>query len=320
MSTNLSIAAGLATVNTNFVVGWQDFMMAAMPGVYQEYTEVIKTDTRTTELHMLANFPVMEELQGARVDKALRHYSQSMKFVTFYAQMPVKRYDLAYDKIGLVQRAINQFFGQQKSAYDSLANTKWVSNSDAGPTCYDGQYLFSASHPHGAAGATQSNLSTSTSLSHTNLVAVERAMSLLRYENGEPMNITPSHIEVGPYLKVRLAELLSADRVQTATAASVYDAGASAVAAGTRSSYWNGKLTAIVNPRHDGYDWTVMDLTKPGVRPLILQEARFPEPVIVDEMTADRRMSHDEFVYSIEGDYQIHAGMWAVAHRATASS
>jgi phage major head subunit gpT-like protein len=150
-------------------------------------------------------------------------------------------------------------------------------------------------------------------------------MRLFAYENGEPMNISPDTLEVGPKLKMRAMELLSTSRLQTATAASVYDAGAAAVAAGAIPGQWNGMFNLIINPRMNAsgtghFMWTLMDLSKPGVRPMVLQENRFPEPITNDSMTSARRLAQDEFEYRLEGDFGAHPGMWACAYRGTGTA
>lgn len=325
MSTNLDLQAGLLSANTSYIIGYEGFYNAAMPGAYQAYTEIMKTDGNQITLNWLANHPVLAKWIGPVVDKFLRQYSQTTTFVPFIANLPLRRALLAYDKTGAVARAISDFFSRNISAYDSAVFDEWMSASGAGPTCFDGVALFSASHPHAVNGGTQSNIGAGSNLSHSTLTIAEYTMRLYAYENGEPMDINPTTLEVGPKLKMRAKELLSADRVQTATAASAFDAAASAVAAATRSSVWAGEYTLLVNPRMNAsgtghFMWTLMDLGKPGIRPMILQENRFPEPIVSDSMTAARRLAHDEFEYRLEGDYGASPGMWAVAYRGTGTA
>src|SRR5688500_11332404 len=231
MATNLDLQAGLLAANTSYMVGYEGFYAARMPGAYQAYTEIMKTDGNQITLNWLANHPILGKWIGPVIDKFLRQYSQTTTMVPFLANLPLRRALLAYDKTGAVARAITDFFSGNISAYDLAVFEEWMSASGAGPTCFDGTALFNASHPHGVSGGVQSNIGAGSALSHSTLTIAEYTMRLFAYENGEPMNINPDTLEVGPKLKMRAKELLSADRVQTATAASVFDAGAAAVAA-----------------------------------------------------------------------------------------
>jgi phage major head subunit gpT-like protein len=325
MATNLDIGASLLAANTSYMIGYEGFYAARMPGAYAAYTEIMKADGNQITLNWLANHPVLAKWIGPVVDNFLRAYSQTTTMVPFIANLPIKRTLMAYDKTGAVAKAISDFFSGNIGAYDKAVFDEWMSASGAGPTCFDGTALFNTSHPHAVSGGVQSNIGAGSALSHSTLTIAEYSMRLFAYESGEPMDINPNALEVGPKLKVRAAELLSVDRLQTATAASVFDAGASAVAAGTRTSVWNGTLDLIVNPRMNAsgtghFMWTLMDLTKPGVRPMILQENRFPEPIVSDSMTAQRRLVADEFEYRLEGDYGASPGMWAVAYRGTGTA
>lgn len=324
MSTNLDIQASLLSANTSYMVGYEGFYSAAMPGAYQAYTEIMKADGNQITLNWLANHPVLAKWLGPVVDQFLRAYSQTTTMVPFIANLPIRRVLMAYDKTGAVAKAISDFFARNISAYDKAVFDEWMSASGAGPTCFDGTALFNTSHPHAVSGGVQSNIGAGSALSHSTLTIAEYAMRLFAYENGEPMDINPDTLEVGPKLKTRAAELLSADRLQTTTNGSAFDSG-TIVAAGTRSSVWNGMFKLIVNPRMNAsgtghFMWTLMDLSKPGIRPMILQENRFPEPIVSDSMTAQRRLVNDEFEYRLEGDYGASPGMWAVAYRGTGTA
>ncbi len=325
MSTNLDLQAGLLSANTSYLVGYDGFYSAAMPGAYQAYTEIMKTDGNQITLNWLANHPVLAKWIGPVIDKFLRQYSQTTTFVPFIANLPLKRALLAYDKTGAVARAISDFFSRNLSAYDKAVFDEWMSASGAGPTCFDGTALFNTSHPHAVSGGVQSNIGAGSALSHATLMIAEYTMRLYAYENGEPMDINPDTIEVGPKLKMRTLELTSADRVQTVTAAGPTFDTTTAVAAATRSSVWSGMFNVIINPRMNAsgtghFMWTMMDLGKPGIRPMILQENRFPEAIVSDSMTAQRRLVADEFEYRLEGDYGASPGMWAVAYRGTGTA
>lgn len=325
MATNLDIQASLLSANTSYMVGYEGFYNAAMPGAYQAYTEIMKTDGNQITLNWLANHPVLAKWLGPVVDNFLRAYSQTTTMVPFIANLPIRRVLMAYDKTGAVAKAISDFFSRNISAYDKAVFDEWMSASGAGPTCFDGTALFNTSHPHAVSGGVQSNIGAGSNLSQSTLTIAEYAMRLFAYENGEPMDINPDTLEYGPKLRTRALELTGSQRLQTTTnAVGGFDTG-TIVAAGTVPGVWEGRFKHIVNPRMNAsgtghFMWTLMDLTKPGVRPMILQENRFPEPIVSDSMTAQRRLVADEFEYRLEGDYGASPGMWAVAYRGTGTA
>lgn len=320
-ASNTDLSAGLLAASTAYITGHQEFFARGMTGAYAEYTEVIPTSERQLQIDLITNHPVMSKWLGARKEKTMRHYKQVVTYDKYEATLKIKRDDIAYGRREAVSRAISDFFSRQSSAYDKAVFTEWVSSSGAGPTCYDGVALFSASHAHGPDASTQSNLGSGTALSYSALNTAVQTMQLLQFENGEPMGVNPTHIEVGPKLRTRVLELLGGDRVIGVNYAGA-EATSSVVAAATRSNVFAGEYEIRINERMNAagtghYYWTLMDLSKQGARPMILQENRFPEAVVRDSMTDPRRWSNDEFLYGLEGDFAPAAGLWQLAYRGT---
>jgi phage major head subunit gpT-like protein len=265
----------------------------------------------------VANNPLMREWYGERIRDEVRLYTFTTAMKVYQVLLATKRVDMVYDKLGILQRNITNFFNGKDQEYDRLAFAKWMSATGAGPTGYDAVALFSTAHPHGGSG-NQSNFSSGTNLSDSAVRAAEIAGALLTKENGEPMGIVYDTIEVGPKLKRRAQEIFNADRYVGLSSGTAE--GGTTVAATTITNVLAGAMNVVVNPRITGFYWTCLDTTKPGTKPLICQENRAPEPVILDQMDSEPRVKYDEFWHIMEGDFDFNAGYWQVAYRGTGSA
>lgn len=320
MATNLSIAQGLFNANQKVIATWDSMYDSAKPGNYTDYTQRIDSeDEMRIELNWLANHPVMRKHLGARQYKNLRHYSQTITYDPYEASFKLKRDWVDHDQTGVVNQAISTAFGYQVGAVDKAMATAYDASSGAGPTGFDAVSLFNASHPHGPAAAVQSNIGSGTALSHAALAAAEYAGMLLVHENGEPANVVYTKMRVGPKLKRRAQELLSADRVQTATAASLYDAGAAAVAAAARSNVFQGDLSLTVDDRVTTFYWDLIDERKEA-KPMVLFMVKEPYPVSRISEEDPHVFEHREYIYGLNGEWGVAGGHWLSCYRGTGTA
>ena len=322
-STNLSLMEGLAAANTTFETSYQELYGQTLPGVYAQYTKLIPGNTMSLDLRWTTNHPIMRKWLGSRVEKYVRAYAQSYVLEKFEATLPIARMLLQYNNnMSIIGDTVSNFVAQAASAYDQQASTVLDSNTGAGPTCFDGGSLFATNHPHGPTGATtQSNLSAGTNLNWVNFDAARTAMAQFKFENGEPAQIRPTHIRVGPKCETRAKEIVGAEhRIAAISSTGGQDATSSVVAAAPLVNIWHGELDVIVDQRITNFYWDLMDLSKPGVKPIILYEGRKPEPVHLDKMTDLPRYYSDNFIFGLEGDFTVGGGMWMTAYRATGTA
>ena len=327
MATNLDIAVGLAGHNTAFQVWFQEAYANAKPGIYEVYTQRIDAQhQQTITAGWLANTPLMELWDGARVFKELRNYTQTITYKKYAATMPLKRDMVDHDRSGVVSTAIQNFVNVNvTSSFSRFVTTAFDSNSGAGPTGFDDTALFSASHPHGPSGAVQGNLAAGSNLSHATLATAEAAGMALVEENGEPLGIQYNVMRVGPLLKRRAQELISADRVVIINSdgqmdtpretSSTFDV----VGGATRSNVWQGDMTLVVDERVTTRYTTLIDTNK-GIKPMVLFVTRAPEPVNQTDMDAPERFNNDNYIYGVESDFGIAAGHWYAAYRMTGTA
>lgn len=319
MGTELNIAQGLYSVNMAFRAWASEVYASGQAGAYSNYTQTIESGGEARiQLHFLTNAPTMRKWLGARQFKALRHYSQTIAYDDYEATLALPTSLVDMDQAGVIKSLMPQFL-EQLDALDSAVATAYDASSGAGPTGFDGVSLFSASHPHSSTGSTQSNLAAGTNLNHANLAAAEAAGLLFTQENGRPCKVNYTTMRVGPQLKRRAMELLSAQRVATYNAAGAESA-ATVVAAATRSSTYEGDLRLIVDDRVSTYYWDLIDDTKGGVRPMVLFMVQPPE--VVERTSADdpHVFNHKEYIYGVQGRWGVGAGHWYTCYRGTGTA
>ena len=322
MATNLNVAAGLVTAQTAINTTWQEIEETAPEGTYRTYAQVVPSDGETIlEMNWLANHPVMRKWLGSRIFKALRHYSTTIRMEKYEVAFELERTWVDHDKTGLITRAVNQTLSGNagEASIDRSVADEFDGNSGAGPTGFDGVALFSASHPNGPAGATQSNLGSTTVLSANALIAAEAAAAAWRHENGENAMVKFDTIRTGPALRRRVLDLLSQDRIQGITAGGVLDASASLVAAATRSNSYNGELTPIVDPRVTTYFWTLLDTSKP-VKSMVHFDISRPMPQMVTDPNDSGVFISDKYMYGLRGEWGVGGGHWLTCYRGTGTS
>jgi len=325
MTTNLDLDAGLQNANTVFQSLRDQLYAEILPGPYQMYSDVIPVATGLWENHFLSNHPQMRQWVGARQEKAFRHYSEALEAVAFEATLPIKRKLISRDKTGAVGKALGVFARNNTQAYDRTAAAAFDGSAGAGPTGFDGVSLFNASHPHVNSGAGHSNIAAGTNFSHAAFTAARAAMRKFKFENGEPAYIVPTLIRVGNDLEQRVKDVLEARDRKVTVDASGAEATAAVVAATSIENVWMGELDVLIDQRvgaggSGGFFWTLIDARKPDNKPMTLIEERRPVAINRTDMTDPRRFEFDEFVYGLEGDWQVGAGQWMTCYRGTGTA
>lgn len=315
MTTNQDIQYGLSALNTTWQEGATDFFNRGMTGPMMDLATVYKSPTVNLSLAWLANPPRMTEWLGERIVSQSRSYTLSSRMKKYQKTLEIPRESIAYGQLGIAATQVAAFFDSATSEYDGHIYSKYTSSSGVGPVGYDGVALISTSHPHGPGGAVQSNHGSTANLSYSALVTADATMRLFRAENGENYGITPTHLLVGANLRVRANELMGIDRIVGLAGDGTVDGG-TRVAGATKSNPMNGAMQVIVTQREAGYHWSVLDLSKPNMKPFVMQENRFPEALSLDEMTSQPRWTRDVFQYALEGDFEATSGYWQTIYKA----
>ena len=246
------LEAAYVTYSTIF-----DMALQNTAAVYPEITTIIPDAGPTNQFNWLGDLPVMQAWAGPRIINRLRAEKHTLTTAWYANGIELDYDDIAEDKLGLVSPRIQMLAEMGPKKIDAVSVDFYV-NGFAGSLglCYDGQFLIDNDHTADGAGASgaQSNL-VAGALSATTYNAAIVAMMGFKGTNGEPLEIVPDTLLVGPSNQLVVRELLQAQ--YKANGASNVDAGTS---------------RAIVNARISGAHaakWFLLAL-KYRIRPVIV--------------------------------------------------
>ncbi len=245
----------------------------------------------------------VEELTSNRGEQGVRAYSRLARTKTYSTRsVTFTRTEVEQDRSGRVAAYLQNYLISNRGFWDKVVIDLLLTN----PTGMDGVALLSASHPHGAGGATWDNLDGG-ALSQTTLRTGVVAIEGLRNENSEPMKLSPTHLIVGPALRQLALDLTGAMRPMAVGTSSAIDS----VAGGAvyAENWLKGQLIVIVEPRFaDGThnnDWILADLSGRAGKPFLFGEAKAPYPVVVDNPQSTPMVQNSSYKYYIEGDAAV---------------
>jgi len=299
----------LAVANTAIEDAASRLFAMGVPGQYQQFTTVRSVTGTSAELNVVDGIPQVREWLGSRTLKQLRAYrvNKPLRAWEMTLRVPVD----AINAGGAVSQVLSGFAARAATFYDKIMTTHAFL---ANPTCYDGQALLSASHP--VASGTVDNLEAAAltaALFHT---AWESIVNRTDYE-GEPLDLTPSHLMVGPALSNE-AMLITGSEVPygITDGGEIVQPGGSSVDANAvlMTNYRGGSVDVIVNKRLTGNQWALMDLTKGDIKPFYGFQFVAPTVVIKDNEDDDNVFFNDEVLYGIHSKYTPLAGMWQLIH------
>ena len=301
--------SALANVSVVFYTKFDELFVNRPGGAFQSYTEEVSIDTKTVEHDVFEAMPVMRTWIGPKVFSDIRFTNQTFTVKQYERSFAIKRLDVVTDRTGMTERRISNFLTNPNSQIqDKICFDYLVTN----PTGYDGSAIYSATHPRGPAGATQSNTTTS-ALGYTTFEDAMVSQSELRDENGESFQITPNVLRVGPKLLQIAMEVTGSDKPLSMDSSGASGTTSSVVAATKTVNAWGGgKVDVVLDKRMVGTydDYWFLDDTTQGAKPVILYTLRAPEPVEQTAMDSESRFNLDELRFSIEMDGMPAAGAW----------
>jgi phage major head subunit gpT-like protein len=316
---------GLLAAETTYRTMFDALGVASQPGVYGEYTEVIRGESEILDARFVSNIPQMRKWTGARIEKFVRTHQLAARTETYEATMKLQRRTVQYaDKnLGLISSTIRNYLEGAKGAYDKACVTEFTAASNLGNTCFDSSALFSATHPYGNAGATWSNLAAGTNYGWVAQDAGRQAMREFTLENGEPAGMNATHLLVGPKLERKAKEVNEAKERIVLLGPTGSETTTDAPGVNTSNPFtnvWQGELKVIVDTRITDYTWTLMDLSKPGVRPIFLYETMAPMPQILDQLNSEGAYETDQFTYGLLADFVAFPGHPICCYRGTGTA
>ena len=224
----------------------------------------------------------------------------------------IHRNEVLDDKLGQVRPRIEMLAQKAlqhrpKLLVETLANGFDGARSDVGDgLAYDGAFYFSDSHQDGE-GPQQSNR-TDLPLSPAAYETMWQAMTELVDEEGDPLDIAPTHLLIGPNYRSVARRMLNAELIaEDGVAVSNINA---------------GTIQLLISPRLRGpwaNHWFLLDLSQP-VKPLILQNREAITFDAVDDLGSDSVFMRKELKFGAQARYAAGYGLWQFAYGSTGAA
>ncbi len=243
----------------------------------------------------LEDFAVLRKWVGPRQFASIQGKGVTIVNDEYEASISISRKDLRHDRTGLLQNRVRQLpaayaKGRRKILVDLLLQGQ--TTTGPGGAGYDGVAFFSAVHPNEAVG-TQSNLMTGSALDATNFDLARERMRLLVDHKGEPLDLKPDTLVIGPKLEASAEQLFNVRDL---------------VGGGT-----NRHLNAIPNIRVESRitdtSWYLADTTHP-VSPFIDQIVDPLELSGQFDASSPRVFDHNQYAWGIYAYFGVGYGLW----------
>lgn len=299
--------SNIQAAETTYEAVFQEFFAGGFSGNWSLYTREINVDGTQLNVPITTSFPQIAKMLGSMEWSDLRAFSKTLTPETHAAGIALKRALVLGDKAGVVEDMLRGFLASQtqvnssgieKEIADALQANTWTS--------YDGVTLLNDSHPF--SNSTGDNLD-SAALSFEAYRATKARMRKFVDERIINLSVNPTHLMVGPALERPALEITGAQR-PVAFSATAQDATSGIVAATSIENVFMGDCSVIVNNYLADNAWFLMDLSKPGLRPLMMGWLEKPKPVVLDKDTDYMAVSTDEYGYAIKGIYNPEPGLW----------
>lgn len=313
MSSHITGQDVLDAANATAEVRFQELFETDLDsGIFSRMGEEVPTDAKSGEVDFLGAMPVLQKWVGPKKPQTTRAYEHTYSLEQYEATIEEKKFNFRYDRLGLISRRIARFQDRQMYWREKLVFDELVTN----PTGYDDVSLFSASHPHGPSGATQSNTTTS-ALSVSTLNTAMVAGAELQDEAGEPLGISYDLMVVGPKLAKPARQLTGSERLVGISNAGALDATSNVVGGARMPNHLTGgMMDVLVWPRLTGtYDdyWYLFDTSK-GVPAMLLFVGRSLEWIPQTNPDGEAAFVNGIMRWGVEADADPIAGAWQVAY------
>jgi hypothetical protein len=288
-------SVAIQAANAYFETQASKIFAAAQSTQFQAYTQQTGINGSMLAIPALGPNPAIREITSTQRFTGLRAYMKTKQVVPYGPDgLAFSATDINGDKSGMVAAAIDNFLSMQQSFFWQPVVALFCTN----PICIDGSALFSTTHPYGSGATTWSNKVT-TAFSPAALATGVTAMRRLKTENGVPFGLNPTHLQVEPTLERDAKDAIGVMRAVPVDSSGVPNASSSVVAAVLQENWLKGELQLISEPLlTTTTDWSIMDLSKAGAKPIIAGVLDAPKPIISTEQSEAYMMS-DMIRYTI---------------------
>lgn len=294
----------LDVVNTSLYAAVNGVFENPLPGSYSLYSDVFNAEGDSYDIVVVDGLPTLREWTGAKQYQDAQAYRKNIPLKKYEATFELQRTTVEYDKSGVVGRRINAFAKNLERSYDKICMDFLIANATTG---YDGSNLLADAHAVGS--STFDNLTTA-AISNAEILTAQQYFESLTDIAGEPLGMYPTHIVCGHRQRRIAMELTGSTRLTAINTSGAQDATSSVVAIGAYENYIGGSLQVVVSPRITGNQWFMMDLSKPGLRPVAFGIFRQAQVIAVTDMASASRFENDVYKWSLELDAAPGPAAW----------
>ena len=250
----------------------------------------------------LENFPRMRKWIGDKAIKSLKGHGYTVVNDDWEATIEVDRNHIEDDNLGIYAPQAQMAGWSAKQLPDEIVSD--LLNEAFESRCYDGQYFFDTDHPVGKGVVSNKGtmpLSISTlAAAQASYGAARTALRKMKDDEGRPLNINPTVLEVPPALEDIANALMKNDRLEDG-----------------KPNPYKGTAEVVVNARlTSDTAWFLLDTTKP-VKPLVYQERKKPVFVQQTTMDSDNVFMRKKFRYGAEARAAGGYAFWQMAFGST---
>ncbi len=292
----------LTVAQAQYEALFQEFFGGGVPGAAQLFAQEVDVPGRRLSVPVATSFPRIRRWLGDKIFKSLRAFRQDIDVDPWEASIELDRLDVMADPTGVVDTVIRAFLGSEVSSFDDMVFTELLAN----PVGYDGVSLLNDAHPF--SNGTGDNLTTA-AISHVDVRLMHEQMRGFQDEDGRPLQVVPNTLLVGTDLEHEALEIAGADKPIFFNNTGA-EAAAAVIGGVVIENVTKGRYNVVVSEWITGNQWFLMDLRRPGLRPIIVPKFRSFEPQMQDRMDAEGRFVADKVRASLEGDYGVGAGLW----------
>ena len=202
-------AVNNVNANTVYMERGSEIFSRPQTGFWALFTDRMPLNGQQLGVEAFGPSPTVAELVGDRQFVGLREYLKTQPVLPYSTKgLELDRTSVDQDVTGAMSKRLTDYLADGDYFWDKLVTDILITNTATG---IDGVSLINDSHPNASGGGTWDNKTTS-ALGYASFDAGMAAMRVLVGENGEPLNVAPSHLMVGPNLARTALEVVAAIR------------------------------------------------------------------------------------------------------------
>ena len=186
---------------------------SALANLANQFFMEVSSTGQKENYNWIGDIPAMQVWRDSRPHERLRVTGYEIENVDYATGIEVHANDLDDDRLNLIQPRIN---GLVDAYYlHKFTQFKSLLENGASTACYDGQNFFSASHSEGSSGSQSNYMTSSATLTDTNVRTAYAAMCEYKNDQGNLMGITPTHLFTSPAQRGTALSIIKAQTVST---------------------------------------------------------------------------------------------------------